>query len=266
MISRTVLTRCGWPLTWALGVVLSVASGELLVSSLEVRWLLFTFAQAVILFATLSLVRQQERARAEFERTVEPSLWRAAASAVHDVGTPLHVVCFCAEQLQSNPSAATTPIFMEQFTRSAERCKANFSELRDLVSSLKDDEPPVSFPRAWSHALRAARANAPDAKAWASLDALELPDEAVPIGSASLVRSLTILLSGYAKSPEIQFTSRAEQGRGQVILTGLSSPHPHAVGAVAGWLRPWGATVARRGTSQRGGVECALAWPKEGLG
>ncbi len=201
MKSLRRLVRSGWPLIWILGMVTSLGGAFLLLSGQTWQWGAFAALQAFAGFALINFSRRMSWRFSKFGSTAEAPLWKAAGEAIHDVGTPLHVMRFCIQQLTENPAVAGTPRFVEQLTRSSDRTLETFDHLRVFTRAIRDEEGPVSFRLAYEQALRVVRARFPDHPALRSLNAAAAPDEMVQIGSGALVRALSVLLGRCLSAP-----------------------------------------------------------------
>lgn len=195
------LAPTGRPILWLLGMVASVGGASLFLSGQPWQWACFAVLQAVTSFALLKYFQRQAWRYSKFGALSEAPLWKAAGEAIHDVGTPLHVMRFCIQQLVETPSIATTPRFVEQLTRSSDRTLETFDKLRVFTRAVRDEEGPVSFRLAYEQALKVVRSRFPAHPALRSLDAALAPDEMVQIGAAPLVRALSILLGRCLSNP-----------------------------------------------------------------
>ncbi len=195
------LAHFGWPIAWVLWMATSLGGAFLFLSGEARQWLGFIVTIGLAgIFAVHSL-RQAFWQLTNFRSTVESPLWTAAARAIHDMGTPLHVLRFCLQQLKENPTVATTPGFLEQMHRSSDRTLETYDHLRNYTRAVRDEEGPVSFRLAYEQALRVVRSRFPDHPCLKSLEATQTPEDLVQIGAGPLIRALSVLLARCLNTP-----------------------------------------------------------------
>jgi hypothetical protein len=197
----------------------------------------------------------------------EGPLWKAAGEAIHDVGTPLHVVRFCVQQLVENPSLATTPRFIEQITRGSDRTLQAFERLRVFTRAIRDEEGPTSFRLGYAQALRVVQARFPDHPALKSLQSAEPPDEIVHIGSGSLIRALSVLIGRCLSAPgtiSVSVEPSSEQLRIAIAgEAGGDSQLDFETQSVRHLVEEWGGELKRLFIPERGAFGYTLHLARE---
>jgi signal transduction histidine kinase len=264
------LARSSWAVAWVVSVVTAIGFARLFFSGDSWAWFGFAAAQAIASALLIAWARRASFRVGEMQSEAEAPLWKTAGEAIHDVGTPLHVMRFCVQQLFDNPSVVNTERFRDQLTRSSDRTLEAFESLRGFVRSVRDEEGPASLRSVLSHALRVVRARFPEHPALRSLDASSSPDEMLQIGSGPLLRSVSFLLGSCVKSkgPVSLLTERGKNDL-RIAITGEASgccATDVDVQSVRHWIEQWGGDLRRTSLQGGGRVGYALRLEREGRG
>ncbi len=260
--------QSGSPWVWILWIAASAGGAFLFLSGDAFHWAAFLLTQVCFAVAAASWVNRTSWRFAGLKQNSEIPLWKAAGEAIHDVGTPLHVMRFCIQQLTENPSIAATPRFLEQLTRSSDKTLESFERLRLFTRVARDEEGPANFKTVYEQALRVVRSRYPSHPALASLDAAQAPEEMVHIGSGALLRALTVLIGRCLSTPgTISVSVHPESNELRIAIAGEANGGDSSLDletqAVRHSVEDWDGALKRTFFPERGTFGYALHLARE---
>jgi len=265
-VSRLVQSGSIW--VWTLWVAVSVGAAFLFLSGDGLHWAAFGLTQIALAVAAARWVNRTSWRFAGLRQSSELPLWKATGEAIHDIGTPLHVMRFCIQQLQENPAIATTPRFLEQLSRSSDKTLESFEKLRLFTRVARDEEGPANFRTVYEQALRVVRSRYPSHPALASLDAAQAPEELVHIGSGTLLRALSVLIGRCLSTPgTISVSVHPESDELRVAIAGEANGGDSSMDletqAIRHLVEDWDGDLTRTFFPERGTFGYALHLARE---